>query len=95
MTNGKQKQTWFPLIFPKFYKYKNIENLARTLSLFSIFSEIHYKSENEKHYDRTLLWRMIYNDKLWQSINETNQKNQSTYSFAGQKLTVNSEYIAY
>jgi len=22
-------------------------------------------------------------------------KNQSTYSFAGQKLTVNSEYIAY
>jgi len=71
-----------------------MKNFARTLSLFLIFSGICYKSQNEKHYDRTLLWKMIYNDKLWQSVNETN-KNQSTYSFAGQKLTVKSEYIAY
>jgi len=37
---------------------------------------------------------MIYNDKLWQSINETNQESEYL-QFAGQKLTVSSEYIAY
>ena len=29
-----------------------------------------------KYYDRTLLWKMIYNGKLWQSINETNQESK-------------------
>ena len=37
---------------------------------------------------------MIYSDKLWQVLMKQT-KNQITYSFAGQKLTVNSEYIAY
>jgi len=38
--------------------------------------------------------KVVYSYNLWQSINETN-KEISTYSFAGQKLTVKAEYIAY
>ena len=63
------------------------------MSLFLIFSENYYKSKIEKHYDRTPLPNMI-NNNLWQSINETNQESEYL-QFAGQKLTVNSEYIAY
>jgi len=38
---------------------------------------------------------MIYNDKKYDKVLMKQTKNPITYSFAGQKLTVNSEYIAY
>jgi len=47
-----------------------------------------------KFYDRTLLRNMIYNAKN-DKVLMKQTKNQNTYSFAGQKLTVNSEYMAY
>jgi len=71
-----------------------MKNLARTLSLFLIFSGIFYKSKIRNVMTELCLPNMIYNDKLWQSINETNQESEYL-QFAGQKLTVSSEYIAY
>ena len=70
----------------KYFKYKIMKNLARTLSLFLIFSEKYYKSKmrnivTELCYERC--FTMQTNDKVL--IKQT--KNQSTYSFAGQKLT--------
>jgi len=72
-----------------------MKNLARTLSLFLIFSENYYKSKisfyvTELCYDRW--FTTLNNDKVL--IEQT--KNQSTYSFAGQKLTMLFQhYIAY
>jgi len=57
-----------------------MKNLARTLSLFLIFCRNFYKSEI-----RNIVYKVF--------IKQT--KNQSTYSFAGQKLSVNTGYIAY
>jgi len=69
----------------KYSKYKIMKNLARTLSLFLIFSEKYYKSKM-----RNIVTELCYN-KRWTTqkgkvlIKQT--KNQSTYSFAGQQLT--------
>jgi len=72
-----------------------MKNLARTLSLFSIFSENNYKSKTWN-----IMTELCY--EIWFTTLNNNKvlikqtKNQaSTYSCAGQKLTINSEYIAY
>jgi len=70
------KQTQNPFINQNYSKSKIIKNLARTLSLFLIFTENVYKSKTKKSTDRTLLWKMIYNTSKWQSINKTNQKSK-------------------
>ena len=75
-TVNKHKQTWIPLVLPNDSKYKIMKNLARTLSLFLTFSENFYKSKMRNIMTELCLWKMIYNDKLWQSINETNQESK-------------------
>ena len=63
-----------------------MKNLARTLSLFLIFSENYYKSKT-----RNIMTELCY--KRWFTTLKNDKvlikqsKNQSTYSFAGQKLT--------
>jgi len=76
----KTHYTVTPHLYRDFSKYKFMKNLARTLFLFLIFCRNFYKSEI-----RNIVYKVF--------IKQT--KNQSTYSFAGQKLTVNTEYIAY
>ena len=77
-----------------FYKYKNIENLARTLSLFLIFSEICYKSKM-RNIMPELCYERWFTTTNYDKVLMKQTKNQSTYSCAGQKLTVKAEYIAY
>jgi len=92
MTNGKQiNKDNTP---SEFSKYKNMKNLARTLSLFLIFSEICYKSKTWI-YVTELCYEIWFTTQTNDKVLIKQTKNQSTYSFAGQKLTVNSEYIAY
>jgi len=55
LTNSTQTQN--PLILQNYSKYKIMKNLARTLSLFLIFSENYYKSKTRTYvtelcYDR-------------------------------------------
>ena len=83
-----------PSLCQDFPKYKITKNLARTLSLFLIFAKSFYKSKirnimTELYYGR---WFTATN---YDKVLTKQTKNQSTYSFAGQKLTGNSEYIAY
>jgi len=80
------KQTQNPFIDQNYSKSEIIKNLARTSSLFLIFSENFYKSKTwnimtELCYERWFTTRK--NDKVL--IKQA--KSQSTYSFAGQKLT--------
>jgi len=83
----KQTHKQNPLIYQNYSKSKIMKNLARTLSLFLIFSENFYKSRTrnivtELCYDRWFTTQT--NDKVL--IKQT--KNQHcTYSCAGQKLT--------
>ena len=55
---------------------KIMKNLARTLSLFLVFSGNFYKSKIRNIITELCLPHMIYNDKLWQSINETNKESK-------------------
>jgi len=85
LTNSKQTQN--PLVYQNFSKSKIMKNLARTLSLFLIFSENYYKFKTRNCvtalcYDRW--FTTLKNDKVL--IEPT--KKPGTYGFAGQKLTM-------
>jgi len=64
------------------------------LSLFLIFSKIYYKSKM-RNIMTELCYERWFTTANYDKVLMKQTKNQSTYSFAGQKLTVNSEYIAY
>ena len=64
-----------PFLCQDFTKYKNHEKFGQDfVPIFNIFRKF-LQVQSKKYYDRTLLWKMIYNDELWQSINETNQES--------------------
>ena len=64
------------------------------MSLFLIFSEKFYKSKM-KNILTELCYERWFTATNYDKVLMKQTKNQSTYSFAGQKLTINSEYIAY
>jgi len=59
----------------KYSKYKTMKNLARTLSLFLIFSGKYYKSKT-RNYVTELCYEYDLRHKKWQSINKTNQESK-------------------
>ena len=66
---------WPPYLCQDFSKYKITKKIGQDfVPIFNIFQKF-LQVKNEKYYDRTLLWKMIFIDKLWQSINETNQES--------------------
>jgi len=77
MTNGKQTQANMnPLIIPNLFQVQNHKKFGQDfVPIFNIFWEI-LQVKNGNYCDRTLLWKMIYNDKIWQSINKTNQESK-------------------
>ena len=64
------------------------------MSLFLIFSETFYKSKM-RNIVTELCYERWFTATNYDKVLMKQTKNQSTYGFAGQKLTVNSEYIAY
>ena len=66
MTNGKQKQTSMtPLNIPNLFEVQNHKKFGQDfVPIFNIFRKFLQVQKNEKYYDRTLLQKMIYNDKL-------------------------------
>ena len=85
---------WPPYLCQDFSKYEIMKKLARTLSLFLIFSENFYKSK-VRNLMTELCYERWFTTTNYDKVLMKQTKNQITYSFAGQKLTVNSEYIAY
>ena len=68
--------------------------MARTLSLFLIFLENFYKSKM-RDIMTELCYKICFTTTIYDKVLMKQTKNHITYSFAGQKLTVNSEYNAY
>jgi len=64
------------------------------LSQFLVFSENYYKFKM-RNIMTELCYERLFTTTNYDKVLMKQTKNQSTYSFAGQKLTVNSEYIAY
>ena len=94
MHTRKDITTWPPFLCLDFSKYKIMKKLARILSLFLIFSENFYKSKM-RNIMTELCYETWFTTTNYDKVLMKQTKNQITYSFAGQKLTVNSEYIAY
>ena len=64
------------------------------MSQFLVFSENYYKFKM-RNIMTELCYERLFTTTNYDKVLMKQTKNQSTYSFAGQKLTVNSEYIAY